>query len=125
LLTGQINSELEAVVRVWIGGPEGRSIEIEATVDTGFSGSFSLPWKLVSELGLLPQGRMLGTLADGTRNYYPLYRAIILWHGRPQLVYVSAVDSDPLLGMGMLHGSELAMQVVVGGEVYIREMQPS
>lgn len=98
-------------------------MEIEATVDTGFSGSMSLPWKLVSELGLPPQGRMLGTLADGTRNYYPLYRAIILWHGQPQLIYVSAVDSDPLLGMNMLHGSEIAMQVIVGGEVYIREMQ--
>jgi len=68
---------------------------------------------------------MVGILADGSRSVFPVYIAVILWHGQLQAVYVSAVESDPLIGMEMLRGSELAMQVVEDGEVYIREMQSS
>src|SRR3954462_14684447 len=110
---------MEAVVRLVIRGAEGRILVTEAIIDTGFSGALSLPRGMVAELDLPPQGRMLGVLADGSEAFFPLYQAIVLWHGQPHVTYVSAVESDPLLGMGMLHGSELAMQVVEGGEVFI------
>jgi predicted aspartyl protease len=80
---------------------------------------------MVAELGLYPEGQMLGVMADGRETFFPVYKAIILWHGQPQITYVSAVENDPLLGMGMLHGSELAMQVVEGGEVFIEELRLS
>lgn len=123
MLTGRVNSRIEAVVPLWIRGPEGRVLETEAIVDTGFSGALSLPRRIVDELGLLPQGRMLGVLADGSEAFFPLYQAILFWHGALHVIYVSVVESDPLLGMGMLHGSELAMQVVEGGEVAIRDLR--
>jgi clan AA aspartic protease len=125
LLTGKINSRLEAVVKLWLRGPEGRVLETEAILDTGFSGSLSLTQEMVAELGLYPEGQMLGVMADGRETFFPVYKAIILWHGQPQITYVSAVENDPLLGMGMLHGSELAMQVVEGGEVFIEELRLS
>jgi clan AA aspartic protease len=123
VLTGRVNSRIEAVVRLWIRGPGGRVLETEAIIDTGFSGSLSLPQEMVTGLGLLPQGRMLGVLADGSEAFFPLYQAILLWHGKLHVIYVSAVESDPLLGMGMLHGSELAMQIMEGGEVAIRDLE--
>jgi clan AA aspartic protease len=122
VLTGKINSRLEAVVKLWVRGLGGRVLEAEAIVDTGFSGFLSLTQEMVAELGLSSEGRMRGILADGSETFFPVYKAIILWHGQPQLTYVSAVESDPLLGMGMLHGSEFAMQVVEGGEVSIRAL---
>jgi clan AA aspartic protease len=123
VLTGRVNSRTEAVVRLWIRGPGGHVLETEAIVDTGFSGALSLPQEMVAELELLPQGRMLGVLADGSEAFFPLYQAILLWHGTLHVIYVSAVESDPLLGMGMLHGSELSMQIVEGGEVAIRDLE--
>jgi len=122
VLTGKINSRLEAVVRLWVRGPEGRALEAEAIVDTGFSGFLSLTREMIAELGLPSEGQILGILADGSESYFPVYSAIILWNGQPRLTYVSAVESDPLLGMGMLYGSEFAMQVVEGGEVAIRAL---
>jgi clan AA aspartic protease len=122
VLTGKINSRLEAVVKLWVRGSEGRVLEAEAIVDTGFSGFLSLTQEMVAELRLPSEGRILGILADGSESYFPVYRAIILWHGQPQLTYVSAVESEPLLGMSMLYGSELAMQVIEGGEVAIRAL---
>jgi clan AA aspartic protease len=105
-----------------VRGPEGRVLEIDATVDTGFSGSLSLPQEMVVGLGLLPYGTMRGVLADGSESFFPVYNAVIFWHGQPRLIYVSVVESDPLLGMGMLHGSEFSMQVIDGGEVAIHEL---
>ncbi|MFL6264182.1 MAG: clan AA aspartic protease [Thermoanaerobaculia bacterium] len=122
MLTGRVNSSLEAVVSLWIGGPEGRSLKTDAIVDTGFSGALSLSQEIVAGLGLLPFGKMLGTLADGSESYFPVYTAIIVWHGKPRLIYVSVVESEPLLGMGMLHGCELAMRIMEGGEVAIHDL---
>jgi clan AA aspartic protease len=122
LLNGKVNSQLEAVVRLLIRSPEGRVLEIEVVVDTGFSGSLSLPHEAIAGLGLVPYGRVLGILADGTKSFFPMYRVIVLWHGQSQLISVSAVGSAPLLGMSMLRGSEFAMQVIEGGEVAIHEL---
>lgn len=77
---------------------------------------------MVTELGLLSHGEVLGVLADGTESFFPMYKAVIFWQGQPSVTFVSAVESDPLLGMGMLYGSELAMQVVEGGEVAIQTL---
>jgi clan AA aspartic protease len=125
LLTGRVNSRIEAIVRLWIRGTEGRVLETEVIIDTGFSGTLSLPQEMVAGLGLLPQGQMLGVLADGSETFFPVYEAIILWRGQPHATYVSAVESDPLLGMGMLQGSELAIQIVEGGEVAIQALRLS
>ena len=122
MLTGKINSRLEAVVKLWVRGSEDRVLETEAIVDTGFSGFLSLTQEMVADLGLPSEGEMRGILADGSETFFPVYKAIILWHGQPRLTYVSAVESDPLLGMGMLYGSEFAMQVVEDGEVAIRAL---
>lgn len=123
MLTGRINSKLEAVVTLWIGGPEGRSLKTDAIIDTGFSGSLSVPGEVVASLGLLPYGTMRGTLADGRERFFPVCTAIISWLGKPRIINVNVVEeSEPLLGMGMLHGCELAMQIVAGGEVAIRDL---
>jgi clan AA aspartic protease len=125
VLTGTVNSDLEAVVRLWIRGPEGQALETEAIVDTGFSGFLSLPRQVIVGLGLSLQGTVRGFLADGRHDSFEIYEALVLWNGRPHIVHVSAVESDPLLGTAMLHGSEFAMQVIEGGEVAIHELPVS
>jgi clan AA aspartic protease len=125
MLTGRVNSDLEAVVRLWIRGPAGQVVETEAIVDTGFSGFLCLPRQVIAGLGLRLQGTIRGVLADGSRGSFEIYEALVLWYGRPHVILVSAVESDPLLGLAMLHGSEFAMQVVEGGEVAIHELPVS
>lgn len=125
MLTGKVNSSLEAVVRLWIRGPAGQVLEIEAIMDTGFSGFLSLPQSLVARLGLRFQGRIHGVLADGTEGTFQIYEALVLWHGQPHAIIVSAVENEPLLGMAMLRGSEVAFQAIDGGEVAIHELSVS
>ena len=122
MLSGRVNSRREAVVRLWISGPSDRALEIEAIVDTGFTGSLTLPQSCVTQLGLVWKGRGEGVLADGTSSSFGVYQAVALWHGQPRAIPVHAVESKPLLGMTLLDGSEFSMQVVEGGEVAIHEL---
>jgi predicted aspartyl protease len=60
-----------------------------------------------------------GQLADGTIMAFDVYVAIVEWHGQPRTVEVEAADAQPLLGMAMMQGSDLRIQVVPGGSVTI------
>jgi hypothetical protein len=72
----------------------------------------TLPRKMAGDLGLNLQGTARAILADG----------FVWWHGQARLISVSVMESAPLLGMALLYGSELALQVVEGGEVAIQEL---
>jgi clan AA aspartic protease len=125
VLTGTVNSSYEAVVRLRVRGPNGRDLEAEAIIDTGFTGSLTLPRDVVNRLDLRFQGHERGVLADGSEGFFEIYEALVLWNGRFRPVSVDVVDTTPLLGMSLLRGSELAIQVVEGGEVVIQELPAS
>lgn len=122
MIVGSVSSKLEALVRLSIRGPQSE-IETEAVLDTGFNGALSLPPDLITELGLRLKTRGPAVLADGTKIFLDVYEALISWNGRLLRVLVGAADNDPLLGMALLHGHELAIQVVDGGEVVIQELE--
>ncbi len=52
-------------------------------------------------------------------NYSCQSTVAALWEGRLRRVLVDRVDSDPLVGMGLLYDHELVIQVVEGGSVRI------
>ena len=52
VIEGVVNAAYEAVVSLSLQGAEGRTQEIEAVVDTGYTGFLTLPHALVDELGL-------------------------------------------------------------------------
>ncbi|MEO6193644.1 MAG: clan AA aspartic protease [Thermoanaerobaculia bacterium] len=124
MIHGIVNSKLEPTVRLSIRGPEGETAA-EAVIDTGFNGALSLPSTLIAELGLRLRTQGLGVLADGTERTFDIYEALVLWNGRLLRVPVGEIENTPLLGTSLLHGSELAIQIIEGGEVAIRELGSS
>ena len=121
MIAGTVSTKLEALVRLSIRGPQSE-IETEAVLDTGFNGALALPPDLIAELGLHFKYRGPAALADGTEISLDIHEALISWNGRLLRVLVGAADNDPLLGMALLYGHELTMQVVEGGEVLIQEL---
>jgi len=124
VIHGIVNSKLEPIVRLSIRGPEGETAA-EAVVDTGFNGSLSLPSTLIAALGLRLRTQGRGVLADGTEKSFGVYEALILWDGRLLRIPVGEIENILLLGMSLLCGSELAIQVIEGGEVAIRDLGSS
>jgi len=49
----------------------------------------------------------------------------VLWDGQPQYVEADAVDTIPLVGMSLLDGYNLHIQVTAGGQVVIQALGPS
>lgn len=111
----------EAALTLTVLGPLGEDGEIEATVDTGFTGALCLPPEVVETLGLPFVGRGAAVLADGRAVETRYHRGRVLWHGREGGVQVLATKGGPLVGMALLRGSRLTVEAVPGGEVMVEE----
>ena len=100
-------------------GADGRAQEVEAVIDTGFSGFLTLPSALVTAFGLGFDGVGWGVLADGTEASFDMYDATLLWDGQPRSVYVYAAETTPLVGMRLLEDHDLHVEVQDGGRVTV------
>ncbi len=113
----------EAVVMLEVMGlgSDRNGAEVEAVIDTGSTGYLTLPLGMVRSLLLPERGFVEVELAYGGMATLGVYEARVLWHGRPHRVPVYEADGVPLIGMSLLRGSTLTVEVVPGGEVTIVE----
>jgi len=119
MIKGVVNSDLEAVVGLQVIGEKARKRRIEAIVDTGFTGHLTLPPSVIHSLKLFWLGREEAMLADGSVDNFDVYLATIVWEGQRRSVFVEAADTEPLLGMDLLAGHHVEMDVIEGGEIII------
>ena len=56
MIEGVVNSSYEAVIPLSLQGPAGQTEQVEAVIDTSFTGFLTLPPSLVAELGLVFKG---------------------------------------------------------------------
>ena len=122
MITGEVGERLEAAIRLVVVGPSGRSAEIESVIDTGFTEYLTLPRETVESLALRYRESGEFVLADGDRVEFDLYECSVLWHGIHRDVLAAVAEGGSLVGMSVLHGSRLQMDVIVGGEVTISRL---
>jgi clan AA aspartic protease len=124
MILGWVNTYREAVVRLPVRGLQDREQTVEVVIDTGFNGYLTLPPDLISALGLPFRRSGRAVLGDGSEITFDIHEAVILWDGQPRRIAVDAADTEPLLGMSLLDGHELNLQVIEGGQALIRSLQP-
>jgi clan AA aspartic protease len=122
MIRGVVNARCEAVVRLRVRGPSGAVLNVDAVVDSGFTASLTLPATTVASLGLVRQSVGGAVLADGSVHQFDIYAAEVDWDGSWRSVLVSAVGDEVLLGMRLLAGHELRIEVVPGGAVEINPL---
>lgn len=118
-MIGSVNDVLEATLRVTVEDIGGHTREIDALVDTGFNGFLTLPSELIATLGLPWLFRQQGQLADGSIETFDVHQARIIWDNAPLPIEVEAVNAAPLVGMAVLDGYSLRVDVTKGGSVTI------
>lgn len=118
MIIGKIKANREAVIELEVIGLAQRA-KIEAVLDTGFTGYLMLPSDLINHLSLQLIGTRNVILGDGSNVTLDLYRAKVLWHNVERIVYVLRSDAELLVGMSLLHGSRVTMDVVTNGNVTI------
>ena len=120
MILGVVNATYEPVVTLALQGPSGRTREIEAVVDTGFSGFLTVTPELATELGLEFRNFGRAILADGREVSFPYYDVTAVWDGQRISIEAEAADTAPLVGMRLLDGHSLYMEVQDGGRVVIQ-----
>jgi clan AA aspartic protease len=118
MITGTISAR-RAYIGLIVRGSSGQEGEVEFVLDTGFTASITLPPAACTLLGLRLLGHHPARLADRSRVFLDVYQATVLWDGSERVIRVLAMDGAPLVGMTLLDGHEVRLQVVEGGTVTI------
>jgi clan AA aspartic protease len=118
-MTGQVTPFHEARLNLEVRGANGASARVEVVLDTGFTGALTLPADLVAALALAPLSSTQVILADGSLVPANVFAAEVVWDHQSRRVRVHEAEGGPLLGMSLLHGHHLAMDVIDGGRLTI------
>ena len=118
MLTGRIRNR-QAWLTVEILNSSGQPLPVEVVLDTGFEGELALLIPVIRQLGLQEYDYGFAEQSDGSFTRVAIYRATILWDGQSRQVEVIESGSEPLLGMELLLGSRVTLEVRDGGHVTI------
>jgi clan AA aspartic protease len=122
MIVGQVTADQEAIIPLIVRGPHVEELGIEAIIDTGFTGFLTLSAASIANLNLVFREMSDFVLADGSLISLEVYRGTVAWDGGDQGVLVLAADGDPLIGMSMLHGSHVTLDIMEGGQVTISRL---
>jgi len=122
MITGVVTSDWEAVVSVQVRGIDGGGEVVDAVLDTGFNGFLALPVSLVSQLRLPFAGTTRVTLGDGSEVHLDMFEAMVNWDNREQNVVVLRAEGGALVGMSLLAGYRVTLEVEEGGVVRIESL---
>lgn len=106
LITGVVQAD-EGRIRLKVKGLRGLEQDVDAIINTGYTGSLTLPPALIAALGLRWQTVDRVTLADGSECIFEVYEAKVMWDGKVRRILVDEADADPLVGMRLLKRSRI------------------
>ena len=121
MIRGSVSQDLEALITVDVEDGNGTSHPLEVILDTGFTGYLVLPQDVIRQLRQAYSGRRSVILASGEQSAVDAYAAIVSWHGRRRDVIVLESSGESLLGMSLLSGSRVTLNVQASGSVLIED----
>jgi clan AA aspartic protease len=122
MIAGVITDAREATVQLVVEGPSGAEASTDVVIDTGFNGYLTLPLATITALGLKSQGVRRAILGDGRAVTLTVYRATVAWEGQHRPVQALEAEGSPLVGMALLEGSRVTLDVKPGGVVTIEPL---
>ena len=121
---GVVNARHEAAVRLRVRGPTGVEVDAETIVDTAFNGWLTLPAATAVYLQLPKRTTGNAKMGDGSAREFDVFSAEVLWSDGWRTVSAAAIGREALVGMRLLSGSRLTIDVAPGGEVAITPLSP-
>jgi clan AA aspartic protease len=118
-MKGVVNAAREAVVKLPVRCNDCSVVCLEAVVDTGFTECLAMPQARIAELGWQYSSTTRVILADGEVANVDVYQGTVLPEGQDVVVEVLCMGRDCLIGIGLLQGNRLTMDVVAAGPVTI------
>ncbi len=122
MITGIVTDSMDAIVEVRVVGEATQGTTVAAVIDTGFNGYLTLPRPVIQSLGLHDRGVRRAQLADGQMVLVRLYRATAVWNDQNRAVQIVEAEGSPLIGMAMLRGFRLSIDVESRGSVLVESL---
>jgi clan AA aspartic protease len=122
VISGRVVANQGPFVSIALLDAGGNEQLLGALVDTGFTHWLTLPRSVIAAMGLGYIEDTVSVLADGTLRALPSYHATVIWDGQPREVFVNELESEPLIGMRLLHGFRFTMDTIEGGVVLIERL---
>jgi clan AA aspartic protease len=122
IITGHVTAQQHAVIPLTVQDWQGQPETVDAIVDTGFNGFLTLPLPQIARLRFPYEGIAEVILGDGDTVRLDAFAATVLWGGEVRTGLVLAADGLPLIGMGLLSGSRVCLEVTTGGPVTIERL---
>ena len=119
MISGIVNADFEAIISLSVCDSEEKIYTQDAIIDTGFNGWLSLPPDLIDQLNLKWKRRGRAILGDGSECVFNVYEAVLIWDGDYLTIPIDEADSEPLVGMSLMEGYQLTVQVFEEGSVEI------
>lgn len=119
---GTVNKAYEVILFVELLSQNQHHHRIETVVDTGFNGYLTLPADTVQPLGLAFAGHRRAMLGDGRVVVFDVYLANVWWHEQDREILVFQAEGGALLGMALLAGSRVMLDVIENGLVTIEPL---
>jgi clan AA aspartic protease len=119
MILGNVSLRCEAMLPLVVDNANGKQQVIDAVIDTGFNGFLTLPPEIISKLDLPWSGSDTVTLGDGSETLFDIYSARIIWDGQLREIDIAESETEPLIGMGLLYGYKLQIEVIERGIVTI------
>ncbi len=123
MITGRVTQRYEAAIPVVLRGRNQAISRVVCVIDTGFDGCLCLPPEEVTALGLKQKGAQPVVLGDGSEAELFSYEVAVEWHGQLFLVAALGTQGVPLVGMAMLRGSRVTMDIVADGPVRVEPVR--
>ena len=123
MITGTINAAMEGVLRLTVRGVRGQRRRVSAVIDTGYNVALTLPADLMAELDLPWVDTISVVLGDGSISDCETYAGLVVWDRRLMRIQIDEADTTPLVGMELLHGFKLTMDVMKRGRVTITRLR--
>jgi predicted aspartyl protease len=76
----------EAIIQLAVVGDQQKKQGVRAVIDTGFTGSLTLPLTMIANLELAWFTQQEGFLGDGSRRTFDVYRGIVIWDGQLRVI---------------------------------------
>jgi clan AA aspartic protease len=121
-MLGIVNPHCEATLSIVVGNANKQRQLIDAVIDTGFNGFLTLPPTIIATLDLPWNCSDIVTLGDGSETLFDLYAANVIWDGQLREIDIAESETEPLIGMGLLYGYRLQIDIIGGEKVMVKEL---
>ena len=122
MIVGTVNDKLEPRIPLLVESSGGNQRQVDALVDTGFTGMLSLPQETVDQLQLMPDANGAALLADEQWHECSAFWGFVVWHGQSLFKRIHSLGAEVFVGTEFLSGTAMAAEFRPGGKVTLEKL---